>query len=79
MDRLPARNAAELMREEMVVRDDLINLLLDGPKTIPEIASALVHPTNEIVHWMMAMWKYGVVEDTGKADRTGYYQYRLKK
>jgi DNA-binding IclR family transcriptional regulator len=72
------RNPAEVMRDEMVIRDRILELLSVEPLTIPEIAEKLGYPTHEVVRWVMAMWSYKLVEETGKAGQDGYYRYRVK-
>jgi predicted transcriptional regulator len=71
------RDVSEIMRDEMVFKDKIIALLRDGPKTILEIAEALDYPSHEVVYWVMGMWRYGVVVETGRADDEGYYHYQL--
>jgi predicted transcriptional regulator len=71
------RDIGEIMRDEMIFKDKIVEVLRDGPKTIPEIAEALDHPSHEVVYWVMAMWRYSVVVETGKPDDEGYYHYRL--
>ena len=73
------RGSSEVMRDEMVVRDDIVAFVADGPKTIPEIARHLGHPKHEVVVWVMAMWKYGILRDTGEPDADGYYRYELNE
>ena len=71
------RHTAEVMRDEMVMKSRILSLLGEGPKTIIEIASALEYPTQDVMFWVMAMWRYGSLEETGKPNDEGYYQYRL--
>jgi hypothetical protein len=52
-------------------------MLGGGPKTIPELAEALGYPSHEVTYWVMEMWRYGVVAETGNANPNGYYQYEL--
>ena len=73
------RNFGEVLRDEMVMRDKIVALLQNGPKTIPEMAEALGFPAQEVMQWVMAMWRYGKLEETGKANEDGYFQYRLKE
>lgn len=72
------RNLSEIIRDEMMIRDKIIHFLQDGPKTIPEIAEKLRCPNYETTYWVMAMWRYGILEETGKANAEGYYSYILK-
>ena len=73
------RDVNEIMRDEMIFKDRIIAVLRDGAKTIPEIAEALGQPSHEVVYWVMAMWRYGVVAEVGKPNDEGYYQYQLTK
>ena len=38
----------------MVMRDDLLAALEDGPKTVPEIARILGQPSHEVMVWVMS-------------------------
>lgn len=71
------RDPSEVMRDEMVMKDRIASLLCGGPKTIPEIAEALRHPTSEVTLWVMAMRRYGSLEELPKAKAEDYYQYKL--
>ena len=73
------RGIAEIMRDEMIMRDKIISILQDEPKTIPEIAEELDYPSYEVVYWVMAMWRYGKVEETTvKPNADGYFKYKVK-
>jgi hypothetical protein len=71
------RNLNEVMRDEMVERDRVADVLRDGPKTLPEIAKALGAPDYEVTKWVMAMRRYGRVRDLPKARADDYYRYEL--
>jgi hypothetical protein len=73
------RDRAEAMRDEMVMRDRILALVTDVPKTIPAIAEAVGAPTAEVVMWVMAMRRYGLIEEEGRADDEGYFAYAPKK
>ena len=73
------RNLIEVMRDEMIMKEKIINYLNEGPSTIPEIAKRLKCPEYEATYWIMAMWRYGLLEDTGKANAEGYYNYVPKE
>ena len=79
MENQRLRGIPEVMRDEMIVRDKIADLLNQEPRTIPQIAEILGYPSREVLIWVMAMWRYGSVEDTGRSDAEGYYQYRLKE
>jgi len=73
------RNIAEVMRDEMVMRNRIISQISEKPKTIPEIAEALGCSSYDVVFWVMTMWRYGSIKEEGKPNAEGYYQYRLTK
>jgi hypothetical protein len=74
-----SRPLIEVMRDEMVFRDKIIGMLQREPKTILEIAAGLGCPSHEVTYWVMAMWRYGIIVETGKAGDDGYYKYQLKE
>jgi hypothetical protein len=71
------RDVAEVMRDEMAVKDRLLAALSAGPQTIPQLAATLGYPSHEVLFWVMALWRYGTLEPAGKADAEGYYRYQL--
>ncbi len=71
-----SRPLEEVLRDEMVMRDRIAETLRDGPKTIPEIAEALVAPAEEVTLWVMAMRRYGTLEDLPKAKADDYFRYK---
>lgn len=79
MQRSGHRDLGEVLRDEMVMKDRIIDLLRQGPKTIPEIAEALGSPTHETLYWVMALWRYGSLVDSGDPNDEGYYRYQLSE
>jgi hypothetical protein len=71
------RGLGEVMRDEMVMRPRIAAVLREGPKTIPEIAAALGSPAPEVTLWVMALRRYGALEELPKPKSEDYYQYRL--
>lgn len=71
------RDLGEVLRDEMVMRPRIAAVLREGPKTIPEIAGALQRPGHEVTLWLMAMRRYGSVEELPKAKADDYFRYRL--
>lgn len=69
------RDLSEAMRDEMVMRPRIAALLAGGPKTIPEIAEGLGCPCREVTLWVMAMRRYGALEELPKAKADDYYRY----
>lgn len=70
------RDLREVIREEMLMQGRILQVLRDGPKTVPEIAAAIDYPTYEVMFWLMGMRKYGRVVETGEVTDEGYYKYR---
>jgi hypothetical protein len=73
------RDMREVMRDEMIMKDRISALLQDGTKSIPEISEALGAPNHETVYWVMAMRRYGMVEEVGRPDVDGYFKYEFKE
>jgi len=66
------------MRDEMFMKDKILDILLKENKTIPEISEELGAPSHEVVCWMMAMGRYGLIEEIGRVDADGYFKYTVK-
>ena len=73
------RDMREIMRDEMIMKDRILALLQEETKTVPEMAEALGAPEYETVFWMMAMRRYGMLEETGRPDVDGYFKYEFKE
>jgi predicted Rossmann fold nucleotide-binding protein DprA/Smf involved in DNA uptake len=71
------RDLGEVLRDEMVQHDRVTTVLRTGPKTVPEIAQALGAPPREVLQWVMAMRRYGIVRDLPKGRADDYYQYEM--
>jgi predicted Rossmann fold nucleotide-binding protein DprA/Smf involved in DNA uptake len=78
MEKIVTRDPAEVLRDEMYLRDKIIDLLQKGPKTIPEIAAELGYPSHEVMIWVMGMRRYGTVVEMPKERADDYYHYRLR-
>jgi len=72
------RNRAEVMRDEMIMRQPILALLQEEPRTIPELAEALGRPSNEVLLWLMGMWRYGLVEELPKPRTDDYFRYKAR-
>ena len=79
MENQISRDIGEVMRDGMIMKDRIITLVSEAPRTIPEIAAALEYPAYEVMYWIMAMWRYGFLEEAGKPDVEGYYKYKRDK
>jgi hypothetical protein len=73
------RDMLDIAQDEMIMRDRIADILEQGPKTIPEVAQTLGYTSREVTVWLFGMRRYGMVEEIGRADVDGYFQYELKK
>ena len=73
------RDMREVMRDEMIMRDRIVAILKDESKTVPEVSEVLGTPEYETVYWMMAMRRYGMVEEVGRPDIDGYFKYEFRE
>lgn len=74
-----ARPLADVLRDEMVMRDRILAQLRQGPKTIPELAEALGFPSREVTLWVMAMRRYGALEELPKPKADDYFRYGVAR
>jgi len=75
----PLREIDEVLRDGMYRASDVVRVLQDGPKTIPEMAEALRAPAREVLLWVMALRRYGRVSELPKGPTDDYYRYQLKE
>ncbi len=71
----PNRELREIVREEPVMRAQILDALGDGPRTVPEIAGALDCPTHEVLFWVMGMRRYGYLREVKGVTDEGYFRY----
>jgi len=72
------RDVREVVRDEPLVRSRLLELLAEGPLTVPELAAASGFPEDEVMVWTMGMRKYGYVAEIPEADGD-YFRYAAVK
>ncbi len=72
------RDLREVMRDEMIMRGRIVAILKEESKTVPEVSEVLGTPEYETVYWMMAMRRYGLVEEVGRPDIDGYFKYEFR-
>jgi hypothetical protein len=82
-DRYPESTAIkgerrQIARQEYTMRKKLLDLLrTGGPKTIPEVASALGIAPHEATWWMMGYARYGYIHAAEEVTEEGYYKYAI--
>ena len=69
------RDLREIVREEPVMRAQVLAALAHGPRTIPEIAAELGVPSHEAVLWVMGMRRYGHLAEVKGVTDEGYFRY----
>jgi hypothetical protein len=69
------RDIREVVRDEQVMRRQILAVLADGPLTVPEIAAALERPTHEVMFWVMGLRKYGWLIEDKEVNDDGYFRY----
>ena len=74
-----SREVREVVREEPVMRARILAALADGPRTVPEIASAIGSPTYEVLFWVMGMRRYGWLREVKEPAVDGYFRYRAEE
>ena len=79
MQQTKERDLAEVLRDEMVMHGRIQDLLREEPRTIPELADALGSPEWEVMIWVMAMIRYGLLTELPKARGDDYFQYTVAK
>jgi hypothetical protein len=68
----------QIARQEYTMRKLILDLFrAGGPKTIPEVASALDITPHEATWWMMGYVRYGYLRATEEVTDEGYYKYAI--
>ncbi len=71
----PKPEVVERSKEQRRIIKQIKDCLKDGPKTIPEIASATGLKPGVVTWYVMTLVKYGEIVPGEEVD--GYYQYSL--
>jgi DNA-directed RNA polymerase specialized sigma subunit len=64
----------ELLREQKRVQQAVCKSVRERPKTVPEIAAEIDMPTHEVLWYMTAFKKYGIVIENGMCGDYPLYQ-----
>ena len=73
------RDMLEIAQDEFIMRDRILDILKEEPKTILEIAEIMNYPSREVTIWLFGLRRYGFIEEIGRADIDGYFKYELKE
>jgi predicted transcriptional regulator len=66
-----------LFREQKAMQQAICRAIGDASRTVPEIAAAIGKPTHEVLWFLAALKKYGIVEEAGMCG--DYPRYQLAK
>ena len=66
-----------LLKKQQATRKQIKNAMKEGPKTIPEIATATALPADEVLWYVTALKKYGLAKEVGMSGE--YFQYELSE
>jgi hypothetical protein len=66
--------AQALFREQKQMQQAICQLIRETPKTVPEIAAVIGKPTQEILWFLSALKKYGIVVEAGMCGDYPLYQ-----
>jgi predicted transcriptional regulator len=63
-----------LFREQKQMRQAICQFIRETPKTVPEIAAEIGEPTHEVLWFVAALRKYGIVVEAGMCGDYPLYQ-----
>jgi predicted transcriptional regulator len=63
-----------LFREQKQMQNAICQLIRDTPKTVPEIANAIGKPAHDVLWFVAAMKKYGIIVEAGMCGDFPLYQ-----
>jgi hypothetical protein len=63
-----------LFREQKQMQNAICQFVRESPKTVPEIAEAIGKPTHEVLWFVAALRKYGIVVEAGMCGDYPLYQ-----
>ncbi len=66
-------------QDEMWLQKKILSVLKEqGPLTVKDVSAELDWPEDEIMMYLMAMRRYGLVEEAPKERREFYFRYNAK-
>jgi predicted transcriptional regulator len=54
-----------LLREQKKIQREICQCIRENPKTVPEVAAAIGRPAHEVLWYLAAFKKYGIVIESG--------------
>jgi predicted transcriptional regulator len=66
-----------LLREQKQLQREVCQVIRDNPKTVTEVAAAIRRPAHEVLWYLAALKKYGLVVEAGMC--ADYVLYQLAK
>ncbi len=72
------REVTEQLKYFTKTKNQLIKVLKEGAKTIPQLSEILGLPTDEVMFQLMSLLKYGFVETDEIDDNDEYFYYKIK-
>jgi predicted transcriptional regulator len=63
-----------LLREQKQIQQQIRQAIRENPKTVPDLATAIGRPTHEVLWYLSALKKYGIVVEAGMRDDYPLYQ-----
>jgi predicted transcriptional regulator len=67
-----------LFKEQRQMQNAICQLISEEPKTVPQIAEAINKPAHQVLWFISALKKYGIVAETGMCGDYPLYQ-RVKE
>jgi len=71
----PQRDPREVIREEPIMRRQILDAVAAGPRSVPEIAEQIGVPTHEALMWVMGMRRFGYLQEVKGSEADGYFRY----
>jgi hypothetical protein len=63
-----------LLREQKQMQNAICQFIRDTPKTVPEIAETIGKPAHEVLWFVAALKKYGIIVEAGMCGDYPLYQ-----
>jgi predicted transcriptional regulator len=63
-----------LLREQKQIQREICQVIRENPKTVPEVAAAIERPAYEVLWYLAALKKYGIVVEAGMCGDYPLYQ-----